>query len=202
MFFVGLSNTMPPDKEVLHVSGRKWPAKGFQKEYMKEIEGKVIVSLYDPGKKYLIKESVARHVSSGHCGHSEKHGRGSDTSLSLNRFCIYTYMFLHIYICIYDIYVYAHTHTNTCTGFQQTSLEKFQWFFNDISRQKSQISMIILNVAKWKTHDHMLRTVSSHILWPLLGVFKKICKVFLLDLMNNISVNNVYVKYIFIYICS
>ena len=44
--------------------------------------------------------------------------------------------------------------------------------------------------------------VSSHILWPLMGVFKKICKVFLLDLMNNISVNNVYVKYISIYTCS
>ena len=27
--------------------------------------------------------------------------------------------------------------------------------------------------------------VSSHILWPLLGVFKNICKVLLLDLMNN-----------------
>ena len=34
------------------------------------------------------------------------------------------------------------------------------------------------------------------------GVFKKICKLSLLDLINNISVNNVYVKYIFIYLCS
>ena len=50
-----------------------------------------------------------------------------------------------------------------------------------------------------KTQEHM---VSSHSLWPLLGVFKKICEVSLLDLMTNISVNNVYVKYIFIYPCS
>ena len=40
----------------------------------------------------------------------------------------------------------------------------------------------------------MLHMVSSHILWPLLGAFKKICKVFLLHLMNNISVNYVYVN--------
>ena len=31
----------------------------------------------------------------------------------------------------------------------------------------------------------MLHMVSSHILWPLLGLFMKICKVFLLDLMKN-----------------
>ena len=48
----------------------------------------------------------------------------------------------------------------------------------------------------------MLRMVSSYILWTLLGVFQKISQVFLLDLMNNISVNNVYIKYIFIYPCS
>ena len=45
----------------------------------------------------------------------------------------------------------------------------------------------------------MLHMVSSHILWPLLGVSKKSCQVFLLDFMNNMSVNNVYMKYIFIY---
>ena len=53
-----------------------------------------------------------------------------------------------------------------------------------------------------KTQDHMSHMVSSHILWPLLGVFKKICEVALLDLMTNISVNNVYVKYMFIYPCN
>ena len=61
------------------------------------------------------------------------------------------------------------------TGFPQTNLEKFQWFFNDISRQKSKISMIILNVTKRNTQDHMLHMVSSYNLWALLGVFKKIC---------------------------
>ena len=50
-----------------------------------------------------------------------------------------------------------------------------------------------------KTQDQMLHMGSSHILWPLLGVIKKICNVFLLYLKNDISVNNVYVKYIFIY---
>ena len=54
-----------------------------------------------------------------------------------------------------------------------------------------------------KTQDHMSHMISTHILWPPLGVFlKKICKVSLLDLMTNISVNNLYVKYIFIYPCS
>ena len=48
----------------------------------------------------------------------------------------------------------------------------------------------------------MLRMVSSHILWPLLGVFTKIWKVFLLDSMNNLSANNAYVKHIFIYPCN
>ena len=42
------------------------------------------------------------------------------------------------------------------TGFSQTSLQKFQWFFNGISRLKSQISMIILNITKWKnTRPHV-----------------------------------------------
>ena len=53
-----------------------------------------------------------------------------------------------------------------CSGFPQTSLEKFQWFFNDVSRQKSQISMIILNVTKWKnTGPHVTHgplTLLSH----------------------------------------
>ena len=36
-----------------------------------------------------------------------------------------------------------------------------------------------------KTQDHMLRVASLNILWPLLGVFKKITKVFLADLINH-----------------
>ena len=52
-----------------------------------------------------------------------------------------------------------------------------------------------------KTQDQMLHMGSSHIWWPLLGVIKKICKVFLLYLKNDISVKNVYVKYTFIYPC-
>ena len=88
------------------------------------------------------------------------------------------------------------------SGFPQTSLEKFQWFFNDISRQKSQISMIILNVTKRKnTGTHVTYGLLIHLMTTI-GCFKKIYKVFLLDLNNNISVNNVYVKYIYIYPCS
>ena len=59
--------------------------------------------------------------------------------------------------------------------------------------------MIILNVTKWKNTGPHVTHGHSYILWTLLGVFQKISQVFLLDLMNNILVNNVYVKYIFIY---
>ena len=73
-----------------------------------------------------------------------------------------------------------------CSGFPQTSLKQFQWFFNDISRRKSQISMKILNITKRKnTGPHVTHGLFT-IFWPLLGVFKKICRVFLLHLMNNI----------------
>ena len=59
------------------------------------------------------------------------------------------------YIILYDIY----------RGFPQTSLEKFQWFFNDISRQKSPISMIILNVMKWKnTGPHVTHGLLTHLM--------------------------------------
>ena len=48
------------------------------------------------------------------------------------------------------------------SGFPQTSLKKIQWFFYDISRQKSQISMIILNITKrkntWPNATHGLLT--------------------------------------------
>ena len=50
-------------------------------------------------------------------------------------------------------------------GFPRTSLEKFQWFFNDISRQKSPISMIILNVTKWKnTGPHVTHGLLIHLM--------------------------------------
>ena len=96
----------------------------------------------------------------------------------------------------------CHHHWNTndraWTGFPQTSLEKFQWIFNEFSRQKSQISMIILNVTKWKNTGphvtHGLLKFHDHY-WVF---FRKFCNVFLLYLMNNKSVNNAYryVKYI------
>ena len=57
--------------------------------------------------------------------------------------------------------------------------------------------MIILNVTKRKnTGPHVTHDPLTHLMATthVFGVFKKICKVFLLDLMNNISVNNVYVK--------
>ena len=91
------------------------------------------------------------------------------------------------------------------SGFPQTSLEKFQWFFNDASRQKSQISMMILNVTKRKKHRTTCHAWSPHTSYDhhwVFCFFQKICKVSLLDLMTNTSVNNVYVKYIFIYPCS
>ena len=51
----------------------------------------------------------------------------------------------------------------TTSGFPQTSLEKFQWFFNDASRQKSQISMIILNVTKRQnTGPHVTHDLLTH----------------------------------------
>ena len=71
----------------------------------------------------------------------------------------------------------------------------FQWYF------KTKIPNFHDNSERYKMEKH--RTMCyTWSLWPLalLGVFKKICKVFLL--MNNISVNNAYVKYIFIYPCS
>ena len=85
-------------------------------------------------------------------------------------------------------------------GFPWTRFEKFQWFFNDISRQKSQISMTIMNVSKWKnTGPHITHGLLTHLMTIII---KKIYKVFLPDWMYNISVNNEYVKYIFIYPCS
>ena len=62
------------------------------------------------------------------------------------------------------------------SGFPQTSLEKFQWFFNDISRQKSQISIIILNVTKLKnTGPRVTHGLRTHLMTTVPGVFKKIC---------------------------
>ena len=58
------------------------------------------------------------------------------------------------------------------TGFPHTGLENFQWFFNDISRQKSQSSMIFLNITKWKNTDYSsLHIASSH----TLAVFYLLC---------------------------
>ena len=61
-------------------------------------------------------------------------------------------------------------------GFPQIGFEKFQWFFNDISRQKSQISTIILKCYKTEKHRTTCYTWSPHTSYDhLLGVFKKIC---------------------------
>ena len=65
----------------------------------------------------------------------------------------------------------THTLQVTITGFPQTSLEKFQWFFNDIWRQKSQISMTILNVTKWKKHWTTCSAWSSHTSYDHYWVF-------------------------------
>ena len=76
----------------------------------------------------------------------------------------------------------------------------FQWCF------KTKIPNFHDNSESHKTEKH--RTTchawSPHISYDHHWVFffQKICKVSLLDLMTNISVNNVYVKYIFIYPCS
>ena len=51
------------------------------------------------------------------------------------------------------------------SGFPQTSLEKFQWFFNDISKRKSQISIIIVNVTKRKnTGPHITHGLLTHLM--------------------------------------
>ena len=55
-------------------------------------------------------------------------------------------------------------------GFPQTRLEKFQWFFNDISRQKYQISMTIIHVTKQKKHRTTCYTWSPHTSYDHYGV--------------------------------
>ena len=62
----------------------------------------------------------------------------------------------------------------------------FQWYFktkfpnfhDNSERHKTE-----------KTQDQMLLMASLHTLCPLLGVLRKSVKVFLLDLMNSVSVN-------------
>ena len=57
----------------------------------------------------------------------------------------------------------------------------FQWYF------KTKIPNCHDNSEcyKMKKHRTILHMVSSHMLWPVLGVFKKICNVFLLYSMKN-----------------
>ena len=65
---------------------------------------------------------------------------------------------------------------------------KFPWQFWTLQNGKN-------------TGSHVSHGLLTHLMTTI-GCFKKICKVFLLDLINSISVNNVYAKYIFIYTCS
>ena len=76
-------------------------------------------------------------------------------------------------------------------GFPQTSLEKFQWLFNDISRQK--FPNFHDNSECHKTENHRTTCYA----WPPYTPYvhywvllKKSVKVFLFHLMNSISVNN------------
>ena len=76
-------------------------------------------------------------------------------------------------------------------GFPQTSLEKFQWLFNDISRQK--FPNFHDNSERHKTENHRTTCYA----WPSYTPYvhywvllRKSVKVFLFHLMNSISVNN------------
>ena len=77
------------------------------------------------------------------------------------------------------------------TGFPQTSLEKFQCLFNDISRQK--FPNFHDNSERHKTENHRTTCYA----WPPYTPYvhywvllRKSVKVFLFHLMNSISVNN------------
>ena len=77
------------------------------------------------------------------------------------------------------------------TGFPQTSLEKYQWLFNDISRQK--FPNFHDSSERHKTENHRIMCYA----WPPYTPYvhywvllRKSAKVFLFHLMNNISVNN------------
>ena len=77
------------------------------------------------------------------------------------------------------------------SGFPQTSLEKFQWLFNDISRQK--FPNFHDNSERHKTENHRTTCFA----WPPYTPYvyywvllRKLVKVFLFHLMNSVSANN------------
>ena len=66
--------------------------------------------------------------------------------------------------------------TGSSAGFPQTSIQKFNDFSMIFQDKNPKFPWWFWMLQNGKTQDHMLRMVSSHILWLLLGVLRKSVK--------------------------
>ena len=125
------------------------------------IIGFLIASKFKPGNSSL-RQRLLKWMTQVQ-GSSDQHVNAGPGELS-------TYIYIILYegnmrTCLRALAAGLIPIMSELPGFPRTRFEKFQWFFNDILRQKSQISMTIMNVSKRKnTGPHITHGLLTHLM--------------------------------------